>query len=698
MLLDAYIRVSKVGQRKGENFISPSVQLEQIERWIRAHGHRLGNVFEELDQSGARSDRPLLMEALERIESGESQGIVVAKLDRFGRSVVDGLRAIKRIEVAGGTFASVNDGIDPTTATGKLILQVLLSIAEWELERTRSNWDIAKERAVARGAYPSMAPLGYKRGEDGRLRIDPQKAGIVRQIFERRARGESCYAIAKRLNEQGQTTRSGAPFSFDMVSRITKNRAYLGESHNGPHRNPTAHPPLVDEATWHLVQYTPRTPAEQTESILAGLIRCGGCGRMLSAIKPRADQSRRIVYRCDNDFGDCTNAGYARSDELDPLVEEFIFTRCGSPQTGRDGERERECEAEVEEARKELAAFRDEPILLETLGPNLFAEGLATRQEAIGRRLAQLAQVRAGAGPPRVDLEQLEANWGALTWVKRREAVAELLDCVVIEPGSAPVIDRAWVFRRGRGPLAMLRGRIVADFDLSSGKGERLQRPEPWPLPRLEGELLCFFVDRDIWPSYLEFARHGKGRLYDQTLRFGGPFFWAKRLAIRVPNGSVRWNEEMVNDALAPFLEGRRSWPTLAEFTKAGMRSVYHACQNNGGLAYWADAFNLPYMPGHKALWSDERIEASLRLFVGAGGVFPKKKEFKESGLGLLYEAICRHGGVAHWSERLGSDFSMSSVGVKSTPSRGPRTRRQVERAGDQGTRSSWLAPLIRVS
>jgi len=111
VLLDAYIRVSQVAGRRGESFISPALQLEQIERWLRVNGARLGRIFEELDESGGRPDRPLLEEALARVESGHSDGIIVAKLDRFGRSVQHGLAAIARIEQAGGVFVSVQEGV-----------------------------------------------------------------------------------------------------------------------------------------------------------------------------------------------------------------------------------------------------------------------------------------------------------------------------------------------------------------------------------------------------------------------------------------------------------------------------------------------------------------------------------------------------------------------------------------------------------
>src|SRR6188472_295141 len=83
MLVDGYVRVSRVGKRSGERFISPAVQREQITAWATMRGAQVAHVFEELDESGARGDRPLLALALERVEAGHSGELVVARLDRL---------------------------------------------------------------------------------------------------------------------------------------------------------------------------------------------------------------------------------------------------------------------------------------------------------------------------------------------------------------------------------------------------------------------------------------------------------------------------------------------------------------------------------------------------------------------------------------------------------------------------------------
>lgn len=106
---DGYIRVSKVAGREGESFIAPEVQRKKIHAWAELHDVEIVAWWEELDQSGKKRDRPMLQQALTRCEAGETGGIIVARLDRFARSAVDGDSARKPMcsrRVAGVASAS----------------------------------------------------------------------------------------------------------------------------------------------------------------------------------------------------------------------------------------------------------------------------------------------------------------------------------------------------------------------------------------------------------------------------------------------------------------------------------------------------------------------------------------------------------------------------------------------------------------
>src|SRR6516164_6790631 len=170
---DGYVRVSRRAGREGESFISPEVQRQKIAGWAELHGVEIVAWWEEIDQSGARLERPLFQEALARCERGETGGIVVARLDRFARSAVDALESIKRLNAAGARLVSVEDNFDGSTPMGRFAIGILSLIAELELERIRENWTTAAREAVARGVHISARPpTGYRRDESGRLHVD----------------------------------------------------------------------------------------------------------------------------------------------------------------------------------------------------------------------------------------------------------------------------------------------------------------------------------------------------------------------------------------------------------------------------------------------------------------------------------------------------------------------------------------------
>src|SRR2546423_426245 len=139
MRLIGYVRVSRVGGREGESFISPTVQRERIAAAATAGGHVIADVLEDLDQPGSKYERPAFQDALARVERGEAEGIVVAKLNRFARSVAGAAQALERLESAGGVFVAVDLGMDTSTSAGRLMRNVLMSLAEFELDQIREG-------------------------------------------------------------------------------------------------------------------------------------------------------------------------------------------------------------------------------------------------------------------------------------------------------------------------------------------------------------------------------------------------------------------------------------------------------------------------------------------------------------------------------------------------------------------------------
>lgn len=253
MKLDAYIRVSRVAGRGGESFISPEVQEERTRAYASAFGHTIDRVHTDLDRTGGNFNRPGIQEALRRVEGGETGGIIVADLDRFGRSGVEIHSQLERVKEAGGYFVAVRQGVDTSEKGGwatNFILSIFAAIAQMERERTTENFQVSNARAIARGVhFARRPPFGYTREKGCPLVPDPRTAPLVPEIFRRRALRESRPSIAAWLNEVCPR-EDGREWSARNVTTMIANRAYLGEAFHGEHRNADAHAPLVTLPEW----------------------------------------------------------------------------------------------------------------------------------------------------------------------------------------------------------------------------------------------------------------------------------------------------------------------------------------------------------------------------------------------------------------------------------------------------------------
>lgn len=225
--LDAYIRVSKVAGRAGDSFISPGVQRERIESWAQANGTIVTWHEPELDVSGGTMSRPIFDRIMERVRAGETDGVIVAKLDRFARTLVGALGTLEEFERHDAVLVSVADNLDLSTPMGKAFLRILLVFAELERDRISESWKTATSSAVARGIHiAKFTPIGYDKGSDKRLAPNGE-APAVREAFLMRGAHRSRTEIARQLDQLAPRPQGGR-WTPSMVERIIKNRVYLG--------------------------------------------------------------------------------------------------------------------------------------------------------------------------------------------------------------------------------------------------------------------------------------------------------------------------------------------------------------------------------------------------------------------------------------------------------------------------------------
>jgi site-specific DNA recombinase len=301
--LDIYVRVSRVGGRSGESFISPEVQEERCRAMATAKSYRVGEVFTDLDQTGGKMDRPEFERAMERIRSGQSGGMIVQKLDRFARNTRGLLEAVEEMQDHGAALVIVEGGIDTADPVyGQFLLTLFGGLAQLELGRIGAAWATAHERHIARGVPTGRAPAGYRKDENGRLVVVPEYAEVVREAFELRANGGSWGAVRDLLNEHGVPTATGNAWIERTASRLLGNRTLLGEVRFGEMVNKDAHDPIISVPLFNKVQRTrgdwaPR--ARKEPALLAGILRCATCERKMTHDTNRRNGDKPYhFYRC----------------------------------------------------------------------------------------------------------------------------------------------------------------------------------------------------------------------------------------------------------------------------------------------------------------------------------------------------------------------------------------------------------------
>lgn len=472
--LDGYIRVSRRAGREGESFISPEVQRQKIAGWANLHDVQIAHWWEEIDQSGAKIERPMFQEALARCERGETGGIVVARLDRFARSAVDALESIRRLNAAGARLVSVEDNFDGSTPMGRFAIGILLLIAELELERIKENWTVAITKAVERGVHiSSRPPTGYRRDEHKRLVPVEPAASAVREVFRRRALGASWAELAAYLEEQGiETPRGNTSWSKTGVAGLVKNPVYLGQARSGSVVKENAHEPLVTRAEFDAAQavtksvFTPRDGSLAERAMLGGIARCAGCGHTLKITgnTDRRTGERYPIYYCTGRYaaGPCPSRATVRASLLDAYVEARVLEAL-SDEEGLLAEAIDASEAldeaarAVADAEHELDLFITNPKLLTILGEAKFLEGVDARQRALDEARSTLGELRAQsalADEVVADGDLLRA-WPSLTTQEKRRLLHGLLDRVVVSrargrgKNANPIGERTQIVLRG---------------------------------------------------------------------------------------------------------------------------------------------------------------------------------------------------------------------------------------------------------
>jgi site-specific DNA recombinase len=199
------------------------ITSQRAEGWMPVHDH-----YDDGGFSGGSLERPALRRLLADIEADRIDVVVVYKIDRLSRSLIDFTKLVEAFDRHDVTFVSITQAFNTTTSMGRLTLNILLSFAQFEREviseRIRDKFAASRAPGMWMGG---SVPLGYD-VRDRKLVVNETEAAKVRRVFEGFAAIGSATKLAKVLRDEGLTTKRGRPIDKGDIYKLLNARVYRG--------------------------------------------------------------------------------------------------------------------------------------------------------------------------------------------------------------------------------------------------------------------------------------------------------------------------------------------------------------------------------------------------------------------------------------------------------------------------------------
>jgi DNA invertase Pin-like site-specific DNA recombinase len=272
------------------------IASQKPEGWVR-----LADRYDDGGFSGGTLERPALKRLLADIEAGGVDVVVVYKIDRLSRSLMDFAKLVEVFDRRGVTFVSVTQSFNTTTSMGRLTLNILLSFAQFEREvigeRIRDKFAASRKKGMWMGGF---VPLGYE-VKDRKLVINEREAATVRMIFERFVKVGSATALARVLAAEGVTTRRGRLVDKGFLYKLLNNRVYIGEAVHKGTAYPGEHEAIIGRSLWDkvhgILRESPRARAARTRASTPALLKGLIFGPTGCAMTPTHTRRGEKLYR-----------------------------------------------------------------------------------------------------------------------------------------------------------------------------------------------------------------------------------------------------------------------------------------------------------------------------------------------------------------------------------------------------------------
>lgn len=306
-----YVRVST--EEQAQEGQSIQAQIEVLTQYCKLFNIQIYDVYKDPGVSGKSMNRPGLEKLIHDSKLGLFNTVLVWKISRLSRSLKDLLIMLDKFEQKGVSFISYSEKFDTSTPVGRMTLQILGSIAEFERNTIVENVKLGLGELARKGRKASAPLLGYDY-VDKELVINSSEADTIRLIFDMYANSKLGIAgVVKWLNENGYRTKRGNPFGKDTLGDILSNPAYISKNRHQvgtekEHVVDGIHESIIDMDTWELAQKkrekfkdTSKRRHEAGISLLAGYLKCPDCGCCMTIAyhrKKRPNKNGQIImYR-----------------------------------------------------------------------------------------------------------------------------------------------------------------------------------------------------------------------------------------------------------------------------------------------------------------------------------------------------------------------------------------------------------------
>jgi site-specific DNA recombinase len=303
-----------------QKFNSLDAQREGAQAYIASQQHAgwslLPDRYDDGGYTGGNMDRPALAQLLGDIAAGRVDCVVVYKVDRLSRSLLDFAKMMETFEQHQVAFVSVTQQFNTATSIGRLVLHILLSFAQFEREiiseRTRDKIAAARRKGKWVGGMPLLGYDVEPRGS--KLVVNAAEAQRVRAIFALYLQHESLLPVVEELKRRGWrnkrwrtrkgSLRGGKPFTRNSLHQLLTNVTYCGQIRYRREIHPGEHPAIVDPSLWQQVQALlrrkrPRQGARLgNAALLQGRLRCARCGCAMVSSHTTKGSRRYRYYVC----------------------------------------------------------------------------------------------------------------------------------------------------------------------------------------------------------------------------------------------------------------------------------------------------------------------------------------------------------------------------------------------------------------